>query len=254
MISATILTKNSQKYLKEVLKALSDFDEVLVFDNGSQDQTLDIAKTFSNVRIHHGKFEGFGQTHNVASSLASNDWILSIDSDEVVTEGLVKEILGLKLNKKYVYSIPRNNEFNQTFIRWCGWYPDRQVRLYNRQTTCFSDAKVHESVITKGLTIFDLKEPLKHYSYETIFDFLAKMQSYSDLFALQNCGKKHSSPWIAVGHAFFAFFKSYILKRGIMGGYEGFLISTYNSHTAFYKYIKLYEANGKVSRSAKMRR
>ncbi len=91
------------------------------------------------------------------------------------------------------------------------------------------------------------KSPLVHYSYESISDFLQKMQSYSTLFAKQNCGKKSSSPFKAITHGFFAFFKSYIIKRGILGGYEGFVISAYNGHTAFYKYLKLYEANNRKS-------
>ena len=243
MISVTILTKNSAKYLREVLQALQFFDEVLVFDNGSSDCTLDIAKEFSNVTLLTGSFDGFGPTHNKASSLAKHDWILSIDSDEVVTPEMAKEILSTDLSEDSVYSFPRHNYFNGRWIRWCGWYPDRQTRLYNRARTRFTDAQVHEAVITEGMKQVRLNSPLVHYSYEKISDFLNKMQSYSSLFAIQNCGKKSSSPLKAIAHGSFAFFKSYIIKRGILGGYEGFVISAYNGHTAFYKYLKLYEAN-----------
>jgi len=243
MITVTILTKNSSKYLRQVLDALTHFDEVLIFDNGSSDSTMEIAREYHNVNIIEGVFTGFGPTHNQASGLAKNNWILSIDSDEVVTPEMSKEILSAKLEDDCVYSFPRHNYFNKRWIRWCGWYPDRQVRLYNRLMTKFTDAQVHEAIIVEGLRHIPFKSPLIHYSYETISDFLVKMQSYSTLFAVQNCGKKKSSPVKAVLHGFFAFFKSYILKRGIMGGYEGFVISSYNAHTAFYKYLKLYEAN-----------
>lgn len=243
MISATILTKNSQKYLAEVLTALRSFDEVVVFDNGSTDNTLAIAKEFPNVTVHIGTFEGFGPTHNKASSLAKNEWILSIDSDEVVTHDLAKEIQGLKLNPDCVYCFPRNNYFNGKFIKWCGWYPDVQYRIYNRSKTRFTDAQVHEAVIIKGMKIVELKAPIIHYSYDSIADFLTKMQSYSRLFAEQNKGKKKSSLLKALSHGWFSFFKSYVIKRGFLGGYEGFVISAYNGHTAFYKYLKLKEAN-----------
>lgn len=243
MISVTILTKNSEKYLNEVLSALSLFDEVLIFDNGSTDGTLAIAAQFANVVIHQGIFQGFGPTHNLASSLAKYDWILSIDSDEIVTPELAAEIKQTVLSTACAYSFPRHNYFNGKFIKWCGWYPDRQVRLYNRTTTAFSEAQVHEAVKTAHLTKKQLNFPLKHYSYESITDFLTKMQSYSELFALQNQGKKSSSISKAILHGFFAFFKSYLLKRGFMGGYEGFVISTYNANTAFYKYLKLREVN-----------
>jgi glycosyltransferase involved in cell wall biosynthesis len=246
LISVTILTKNSQKYLWELLDALKGFSEVLLFDNGSTDETLNIASSFENVSIHKGIFEGFGPTHNKASNLAKFDWILSIDSDEIVSKEMADEIFQLKLDSECVYSFPRHNYFNGKFIKWCGWYPDRQIRLYNRTKTRFTDAQVHEAVIADGMGIVPIDGPLIHYSYESIADFLSKMQSYSTLFAKQNVGKRHSSPLKAALHGFFAFFKSYILKRGILGGYEGFLISAYNGHTAFYKYLKLYEANQKL--------
>lgn len=244
-ISVTILAKNSAKHLHEVLSALREFEEVLLYDNGSTDQTVEIAKTFPNVNVVHGPFLGFGPTHNRASALARHDWIFSIDSDEVATKALVDEIQKLKLNPECVYSVPRHNEYNGKWIRWCGWYPDRVVRLYNRTKTNFSEALVHEGVEVNNLAEVALKNCLRHYSYDTISDFLTKMQSYSDLFAAQYAGKKRSSPAIALVHAFAAFFKSYFLKRGLLGGYEGFLISSYNGHTAFYKYLKLYEANQK---------
>lgn len=241
-ISVTILTKNCPKYLNEVLTSLKDFEEVLVYDNGSTDQTLEIASSFPNVRIVIGSFEGFGITHNKASKAAKHDWILSIDSDEVVTTKMAAEIAKLALDENCVYSFPRNNYFNGKFIRWCGWYPDRQYRLYHRKKTRFTDAQVHEAIIIDQMQHVPMKYPLIHYSYDSIAEFLSKMQSYSTLFAAQNKDKKSSSPLKATLHGLFAFFKSYILKRGFLGGYEGFVISTYNANTAFYKYLKLYEA------------
>lgn len=242
-ISVTILTKNSEKYLKQVLDPLKDFHEVLIFDNGSTDSTLEIASQYRNVTIQIGTFDGFGATHNKASNLAKNDWILSIDSDEVVSEQMKQSIFGLKLAADCVYSFPRHNYFNGRFIKWCGWYPDRQYRLYNRKKTQFVEARVHEAVDVRDMQHVKLKGHIVHYSYDSIKEFLTKMQSYSELFAQQHVGKKSSSPFKAICHGFFAFFKSYILKKGILGGYEGHLISAYNAHTAYYKYLKLYEAN-----------
>lgn len=242
-ISVTILTKNSEKYLSQLLDSLTAFDEVLIYDNGSTDDTFEIAKGFSNVKIVVGPFEGFGPTHNKASSYAKHPWILSIDSDELTTPEMVKEIASLTLQEDAVYSFPRHNYFNGKFIRWCGWYPDRQRRLYHRDKTQFTNAQVHEAIITSNMRLIKLKGPLIHYSYDSIADFLSKMQSYSTLFAQQNQGKKSSSQYKALIHGLFAFIKSYILKRGFLGGYEGFVISAYNGHTAFYKYLKLYEAN-----------
>ncbi len=242
-ISVTILTKNSQKYLKEVLEALEQFDEVLIYDTGSEDDTQLIAQQFPNVVIHKQTFIGFGPTHNNASGLARNEWVLSIDSDEVVTNELAREIKALKLMPGHVYSFPRHNEYRGKWIKWCGWHPDRQIRLYNRNETRFTDAQVHESIIIDHLNHIHLQAPLRHYSYDKVADFLTKMQSYSTLFATQYQGRKRSSFGKALLHGSFSFFKSYILKRGFLGGQEGFEISFYNAATAFYKYLKLAEAN-----------
>ncbi len=243
MISVTILTKNSANYLEQVLAALVSFDEVLIYDTGSTDNTLLIAKKFPNVTIREGILEGFGPTHNKASAAAKHDWILSIDSDEIVTPELQQEILGLKLDPSKVYSIRRNNYYNGKWIKWCGWYPDRQYRLYNRHRTQFDDAQVHESIMLADMQRTPLQNALIHYPYSSTADFLQKMQKYTELFAEQNKGKKSSSTGKAIKHALYAFFKSYLLKKGFLGGAEGFTIAVYNANTAFYKYLKLAEKN-----------
>lgn len=242
-LSVTILVKNAAKTLKETLASCAAFEEVILLDTGSTDSSFAIAREFPNVSIHSAKFLGFGPTHNLATSLASNDWILSIDADEVLSKELIQEMRDAKLEKGSVYSLLRENYFNGKKIEWCGWQKERCVRLYNRTQTKFTDAFVHESVITLGLKIIPLKGALKHTPYATISDFLRKMEHYSTLFAEERMGKKKSSPLIALWHGMGAFFKSYIIKKGFLGGYEGYLISLYNGHTAFYKYLKLYHLN-----------
>ncbi|MEI8125695.1 MAG: glycosyltransferase family 2 protein [Parachlamydiaceae bacterium] len=247
-ISVTVLAKNSQKYLKEVLQALLPFGEVVLYDTGSTDETISIAESFPNVRVIRAPFIGFGPTHNAASAMAKHEWILSVDSDEIMSPDALKAIAAEDLHPGKVYSFPRHNYFNGKFIRWCGWYPDRQMRLYHKGKTRFSDAQVHEAIIAEGLVRVPLQGPIIHYSYDSIANFLSKMQSYSTLFAEQYRGKRKSSLGRAIGHGFFAFFKSYFLKLGILSGYEGFVISAYNGHTAYYKYLKLYEFNSEKIR------
>jgi len=245
-LSVTILTKNCGDILLNTLRALQEFPEIVILDTGSTDNTLEIAAEFPNVRIHREEFKGFGPLHNEATALASNDWILSVDSDEVLTPELVREINALQLDQGCVYSIQRDNYFNGKKIHSCsGWYPDPVVRLYHRKSTKFSNDAVHEKILTHGLKVVSLKYSLKHTPYRTISDFLDKMQKYSTLFAQQNCGKKRSSFLKALTHGIGAFCKSYIFKRGIFEGKEGFIISLYNSETAYYKYLKLAELNKK---------
>ena len=238
-----MLTKNSEATLAETLDSLKDFDEVVILDNGSTDSTLDRAKRYANVRVERMPFIGFGKLRNEASRFAKHDWILAIDSDEILSPPLLAELKILKLDPNCVYSIPRHNFYNGKQIRGCGWGNEKVVRLYHRKQARFGDADVHESLDAKNLKIVPLKSPLLHTPYRSTSDFLAKMQHYSTLFAKQNQGKKTSSFGKALGRGLFAFFRSYIIKGGWRDGKEGFTISVYNGNTAFYKYLKLAEAN-----------
>lgn len=247
-ISAIVLAKDSEATIKSTLESLKDLDEVIVLDTGSEDSTKKVALTYPNVRLFEDSFKGFGTMRHLATSYASHDWILSIDSDEVLSKKALKEILELQLNEKKIYSFPFHNYFNGKFIRWCGWYPDRQALLFNKNKTGFSSDFVHEKILlSEGMEEQKLNGPIEHYPYRKISDFLDKMQRYSTLFAEQNRYKKSSSPLKAVLHGAYAFFKSYILKRGVLGGSEGFIIALYNAQTSYYKYIKLWEANNDAS-------
>ena len=245
MITVTILTKNSEQTLAATLESVKKFPQVILFDTGSTDQTLLLAKAYPNVLVHQGPFTGFGPTHNLASSLATHDWILSIDSDEVLTPELTEEILHLDLAKDplVTYTLNRHNYFNGKWIKGCGgWHPDRVARLYNRRTTQFSDDAVHEKILTQGLRTIPLTHPLKHYPYRQIGDFLLKnARTMLPFLPTNRPAKKGGSLLKAITHGWFAFFKSYILKKGFLAGKEGFIISAYNGHTAFYKYLKLME-------------
>lgn len=245
-ISVTVLSKDCEETLRTTLEPLQGFSEVILLDTGSTDKTFDIAAQFPNVKIHRATFNGFGPLHNLATTLASHDWILSVDSDEVLTPQLVAEIKNLSLDPSCVYSVQRDNYFNQKRIRFCSWYPDRVVRLYHREKTKFSDQTVHEKIITEGMKVIPLKNPLKHTPYRSAADFLDKMQKYSTLFAQQNQGKKRASFLRALLHGSAAFAKNYFLKGGIWGGKEGLIISVYNGQTAYYKYLKLAELNKKL--------
>jgi len=246
MITVIVLTQNNQKTIAKTLDSLKNFSEVLVLDSGSTDDTLKIVKNYPNVTIHTSPFLGFGPMRNYAAKLASHDWILSIDSDEVLTKDLEEEILLLKLDPECIYSIQRHNFFNGKRIKWCGgWHPDVVLRLYNRKKTQYSANLVHEKIVEKDYKITPLKAPLLHTPYLEIGDFLHKMQHYTALFATQHAEKK-SSIFQALTHSWYAFIKSYFLKRGFLGGREGFIISIYNGHTTFYKYLKLAQRKEKL--------
>lgn len=240
-ISVVILTKNSEKYLKRVLDSLISFDEVLIIDNGSTDNTLKIASKYENVKIYKEKFIGFGPLKNRALNYCKNDWVLYIDSDEVVTSNMIKKIYELDLSKKnYVYSFLRFNYYNGKLIKCCGWENDFVIRLFNKNHTSFNNNLVHESVILKKNTkLVKIKEGIDHYSFDSIEELINKMQHYSTLYAKES--KKRVTILKAISSATFKFFKNYFFQKGFLYGYEGLVISVSNANGVFYKYMKLYE-------------
>ncbi len=243
-ISATVLAKNSERTIGECLRALRAFDEVIVLDNGSTDQTMNIASAFPNVTLLESGMEGFGPLKNFAARNARHDWILNVDSDEILSDELVREIAHLKLDERHAYSMVRENFFNGRLIKCCGWYPDRVLRLYNKCQTSFEEKLVHESLQKKkGIKIVPLRHPMRHFSYRNASDLLDKMKHYAQLYARENAGTKKSGPLKASFHALFAFVRNYFLQRGFLYGYEGLLISVSNAGGVFYKYIMLHEAN-----------
>lgn len=247
-ISVVILAKNAAAHLHECLAALQPFAEIVLLDNESTDDTVAIARRFPNVVVIQHPFIGFGPLKNLAASHARHDWVLSVDSDEVLSAELVEEIQHLSLSVDQVYAILRNNYYQDRLVDCCGWQNDYVLRLYNRASgVCFNDRQVHESLQIGTRKIRRLQGSMKHYAFNSIEGLLEKMQRYSTLYALDHVGKKSTSPLKALLSAGFAFFRNYILLGGIGRGYEGFLISACNANGVLYKYLKLYEANKKCA-------
>ncbi|CAA6820004.1 MAG: Putative two-domain glycosyltransferase [uncultured Sulfurovum sp.] len=244
-ISVVMIAKNAEQHIEASLESITNFNEVILYINNSTDKTEEIAKQYPNVTLIHGEFTGFGTTKKRAVSYARNDWILSLDSDEVLSKALIKEINKQELNKNKVYSILRNNYYKNKWVKCCGWNNNYVERLFNRTMTNFNTKEVHEGVITDNLTVEKLKNALNHYPFDNAGQLLSKMDSYATLYAKEHQGHKKSSPFKAFFSGFFAFLKNYFLQKGFLCGYTGLLISISNANGAFYKYIKLYEANKK---------
>lgn len=242
-ISVIVLAKNNEKTIEKTLQSLVEFDDVVLYDNGSSDKTMQIAKKFSNINLIQGEFKGFGWTKNQAASFALNDWILVIDSDEVVDSELLNELKAKTLDEKTVYKLNFKAFYKDIQVNHCGWNNQKIKRLYNKNITLYNSNDVHEDIIIDGLKMEELKGNVEHYSYHTISEFIIKADRYSTLFAKNNVGKKSSSPTKAFLNGAYSFFRTYILKQGFRDGYIGLIISFSHMVTNFYKYIKLYEMN-----------
>jgi glycosyltransferase involved in cell wall biosynthesis len=237
-----MIVKDAESTLSKVLGSLKYFSEVIIYENGSTDDSIEIAKQYSNVRVIKGEFKGFGYTKNIAATYASNEWILSLDSDEVPSDEFIESLNEVTLDDGSVYQIDRANYYRDTLIRYC-WANDNIVRLYNKTKTSYTDADVHEKIVSEGFNIYKLKGVIQHYPYSSISEFIKKADYYSTLFAQDRVGKKSSSPLKALLNALYSFIKTYIFKRGFMDGYVGLIIAYSHMVTNFYKYIKLYELN-----------
>jgi len=236
-ISIVIIVKDAQDSIEKCLQSVTAFDEVIVYLNDCSDNTRVIASTFDNTTIIDGYFDGFGSTKNRASSFAHNDWVLTLDSDEVISNELLEELKLIKLSINNIYNFHRLNHYKNKALNCCGWDNDFVLRLYNKTTTEYLDKKVHESLNPKDLEIYTFKNSIYHYPFKSITQLIKKADYYSELFA-QN-STKESSIFKVIIHSKFMFFKSYILKRGFLYGYEGFLISFFNAFGSALKYLKL---------------
>lgn len=244
MISIVILTKNNSKTLKATLESVQEFPEVVIYDTGSTDDTLSIASSFPNTKIISGHLNGFGPTRNEAATYASFDWVLALDSDEVVSKDLRNTISKTLLDPLNVYRLKRVNFFLGEKMTSCsGWGKDFVNRLYNQKHYSYSNDQVHEKIVCKSQDEKTLHGELFHTPYTEIGDLLKKMHHYSDLFAtqVQHVNNVNVSVMKASFRAAFAFFKSYFIKLGFLQGSRGFIISVYIAHCCFYKYLKVWE-------------
>ena len=237
-ISVTVLTKNSEKYIKECLESVNEFGEVIILDNGSSDNTLEIAEKFENVKIFKNEFIGFGPLKNLACSFAINDWIFNLDSDETIDLSLIESIK--KLDEKNINLVGffyRKNYFKGKAVKFSGWNKDKVFRLYNRKKTGFKNVMVHESIKLNNMEVKKLNGFIKHYAVDEVTDFLKKIKRYS---VLERDGLKKLSIFSIVFRSYFAFFKTYILKLGFLDGWRGILIAVSDFNGVFYKYIVKY--------------
>jgi glycosyltransferase involved in cell wall biosynthesis len=243
LISAVLVTRNEAVNIDEALRSLLWADEIVVVDCGSDDDTVDICRRYTH-RIFHRDWTGYADQKNFALEKASHDWIFSLDADERPSPDLINEILLLRTSgfQHAGYRIPRVAFFMGRWLRHGDWYPDHQLRLFDRTRGRWQGGRVHESFKLLNGSPGLLKGELQHFSYRSLSDYLKRLESYTSLAAADyhDRGKTANVTALAFNPAV-TFIKAYFLKRGCLDGVPGFMAAVMGSVSVYFKYAKLYE-------------
>lgn len=241
-LSAVIITFNEQEYIETCLSSLQGIaDEILVVDSFSTDSTEAICNRF-NVRFVKHSFEGYFEQKNYALSLASFPLVLSLDGDEAVSEELKKSILEVKKNCNYDgYRFNRRHNYCGKWLRFSRWYPDRQLRLFNRDKARWAGPNPHDKIVMdKESTIKWIKGDLLHWNYSSYEDHVDKINRFSTIAARTYFSEgKKAGPLSPPFHYAWSFFRSYILNAGFLDGYPGYICCSITAYSSFLKYAKL---------------
>jgi len=242
-LSAVVIAQNEEKAIADALASVAFCDDVLLVDSGSTDRTREVAAAGGARVIVNAPWPGFTAQRDFATRAAQHDWVLPLDADERVSPALREEIQALRARGFDAdgYRIPRVARYLGRWIRATDWYPDWQVRLFDRRRGGWEGDLVHESVRVHG-KLGRLRGELEHFPYVDISDHLRKIDSYTTLWARQAraAGRGSNVADMAAG-ASWAFFRNYVLKRGLLLGSAGFIVSVLNTHYTFVKLAKLRE-------------
>jgi glycosyltransferase involved in cell wall biosynthesis len=243
-LSIVIVCKNEADIIGKTLQSLEGLtDDIVVYDNGSTDDTVEMIKHF-NVNLHQGSWEGFGRTKNKAMAQAKYDWILSLDADEALDEELKQSLLRLQPeNEKTVYELNFKNFLGDQYLKYGEWGNDKHIRLFNRTTVTWNDAPVHEQLLMPaGVVKKSLRGHVLHRTMKDVSDYAAKMLNYAMLNAEKYHRQGKRSSWLKIRVApGFSFFIHYILKGGFLDGHAGYVCAKMTAYYTFLKYARLKE-------------
>jgi glycosyltransferase involved in cell wall biosynthesis len=250
-ISAVIIAFNEEKNIADALRSVAWADEIVVVDSESTDATREIAASFG-ARVLVNKWPGFSMQKQYAVDNAENDWILSLDADERVTEELRQEIESIRSAGPIAdgYKIPRLSYYLGRAIRHGGWYPDLQLRLFDRRKGRWNGAVIHESVkMDDSAKVERLRGEIVHHTVDDIAHHQQMIaERYAPLGALKMRDEgRQSSPVKAAFSAWFAFIRAYFLKLGFLDGFAGFCIAYFAAHNTFLKHAMLIDMQRRSS-------
>lgn len=239
-LTVIIAAKNEAHHIATCVRSASFANEVLVLDSGSSDDTVAQARS-CGATVHQTDWPGYGAQQQRGIHLATSEWVLSLDADEVISEELKQEILTAIASSEFDgYRLPRKSSFCGVFIEHSGWRPDYTLRLVRRQLAGFTDHFLHAHMTVQG-SMGHLSSPIIHYSYRSLDDVLEKLNRYSRGAAIDARDRgAHSTLTKALLKSFWSFFRTYFLKQGFRDGRMGLVLAIYNSQTTYYKYLRLW--------------
>jgi glycosyltransferase involved in cell wall biosynthesis len=242
-LTVTVITRDEEANIEAALRSVSWADEIIVVDSHSTDDTVALARRMAT-RVETRDWHGYSEQKNYAAGLASNDWILSIDADERVTPALGDEIRALMERGPEArgYRISRVTWYLGRWLHGTDWYPDYQLRLYDRRAGQWNGRRVHESFELDSGQAGRLLNHLEHYAYRNVSDHISSIDHYTTLAAEQwlEEGRRTNLLELAI-HPPAAFLRNYLIRWGLANGVAGFLVSTLNSYYVFLKLVKLWE-------------
>ena len=252
-ISACIIACDEEKNIRRAIESVLWADEILLVDSESADATRAIAAR-SGAKVIVQKWLGFSKQKQFAADSAAHDWILSLDADEEISPALRDEIQNLQNYSENDlargYKIPRLGFYMNRPIRHGGWYPDWQLRLFNRKEGKWKDVLIHESVqMNNAARVEKLKSDIFHYSIENAANHSRIItERYAPLAARQMFERgRRASIFKIYTAGFTAFVQTYFLKLGFLDGLPGFCIARFAAHHAFLKYLLLWEMQNNPS-------
>lgn len=241
-ISALVITYNEIGYIEQCLESIAFADEIIVVDSYSTDGTYEYLLAQDNVRVIQHPFKNFTAQKSIALEQASNDWILFVDADEVVTSSLKAEIIQTVSQPKThdAYWFYRQFMFEKSRLRFSGWQTDKNHRLFKKSKVKFTDRKlVHETLEVNG-TSGKLRSKLMHYCYKDYEDYKGKMLHYGRLKAREAFYKeKHFNYFALYMRPSWKFFNNFILRLGFLDGKKGVTICYLNALSVYERYREL---------------
>ncbi|TGJ99287.1 glycosyltransferase family 2 protein [Leptospira semungkisensis] len=250
-LSVAIITYNEESNIGDCIRSCRDIaDEIIVLDSNSTDGTKEISKSFPEVRFSSQSFKGHVEQKNDAISLCKNEWILSLDADERLSEELrssLRDFLSVPDDPKYNgLKVSRLTFHMGRFIRFSGWYPQTKFRVIRKSKAVWAGENPHDYLVVEGKGR-KVKGDILHYSFTDLSQQVDTINKFSSIVAWTRFNKKKRFSILrTITKPFGKFLEIYLFKFGFLDGFPGFAIAVSSAYSTFLKEAKVYELGKKL--------